>query len=394
MFQAFRAATLAATVLGLVAASRAEAATTGATVLSCSQVKFQATGVTWADLHYTVNGGGQQNVRMTQGGTTATYTVSGLSCGGTVRYFFTYVPTGSSAATDTAWATLTVSTGGGGGGGSTDACTACIYHNLVWADEFNGGSQPDASSWNYIVGNGWNSGAPGFSGWGNGEWEWYRPEECSVQNGNLVLRADYFSSPTTIAGRSWYQRSCRITTQGKRSWTRARVEARIAMPNASGTWPAFWMMGTSNDGTFTSNYAAPIGYYDTMATNWASCGEIDIMEHKNSDTVTYQNLFWDTRTGIYPWNGSTVANNPSNNNAGNVSSFHVYALEWDASNMYWYIDNVRVKTQSISAGTMEEYKQKFFVILNLALGGQFPATDPIQSNFPLFMYVDYVRVYQ
>ncbi len=399
MIQTFRAAALAAALLGLAGAGRAEAVTTGYTVLSCSQVRFTANGVAWSDLHYSVNGGGQQNVRMAQSGAFATYTVSGLACGKTIRYFFTYVPSGSSAATDTAWATMTVTTGGSGGGGGgggtgTDACTQCLYHRLVWADEFNGSGQPDASTWSYHVGNGWNPGAFAFAGWGNGEWEWYRPEECYVQNGNLVLRADYFSSPTTIAGRSWYQRSCRITTQGKRSWTRARVEARIAMPAANGTWPAFWMMGSSNDGTYTGNYTAPIGYYDTMAGNWASCGEIDIMEHKNSDTVTFQNLFWDTRTGIYPWSGSTVANNPGTAAVGNVTAFHVYAVEWDASNMYWYVDNVRVKTQAISAGNMEEYRQSFFVILNLALGGTVPAAEPQAADFPMYMYVDYVRVYQ
>jgi beta-glucanase (GH16 family) len=467
------AALVAATLL--LSASRADAAvTTGYTTLSCSQVQFYANAVGWADLHYKVGTGGQQNVRMTQSGANATYTVSGLASGNTIQYQFTYVPSGSSAAVDTAWATMTVSCGGGttsyaltvskagtgsgtvtsspagiscgstcsasyasgtavtltaaaasgstfagwsgactgtgtcsttmsaaravtatfntSGGGTTDSCTACIYHSLVWADEFNGSGQPDSSNWNYNVGNGMNAGA--FSGWGNGEWEWYRPEECYQQGGNLVLRAEWFSSPTVIAGSNWYQRSCKITSAGKRSWNNARVEARIAMPSKIGTWPAFWMMGNAADGTYTSNYAAPISYYDTMATNWASCGEIDIMEHINTSTATTGNLFWDTRTGIYPWNGSTVANNPTSFNVGDVSQFHVYALEWDANNMYWYVDNVRVKTQSVSASTMEEYKQNFFVMFNLALAGAYPNAAPNQADFPLYMYVDYVRVYK
>jgi beta-glucanase (GH16 family) len=276
--------------------------------------------------------------------------------------------------------------------GSTDACTACVYHNLVWSDEFDGSGQPSSASWNYHVGHGYNAGA--FSGWGNGEWEWYRPEECFLSGGNLVLRAEWFSSPTSIGGRDWYQRSCRITTQGKRSWNNARVEARIAMPSKIGTWPAFWMMGNANDGTTTSSYAAPIGTYDTMGTNWASCGEIDIMEHVNTDAVTYQNLFWATRTGIFPWAGGSVANNPGTASVSNVTAFHTYAVEWNASNMYWYIDNVRVKTQSVSASNMEEYRQSFFVILNLALAGQFPNAAPVQSDFPMYLYVDYVRVYK
>jgi len=471
MTQRIRVAAFVAATVGLAMASTVEAATTGYTTPSCSQVQFYANGVGWADLHYKVNNGGQLNVRMTQSGANATYTVGGLASGNTLQYSFTYVNSGSSAAVDTAWATLTVSCGGtsyalsvtragtGSGsvtsspagiscgstcsatyasgtsvtltaaaasgstfagwsgacvgtgtcnttltaaravtatfnssGGTTDACAACKYHNLVWHDEFTGSGQPDPATWNYGVGNGFNAGA--FSGWGNGEWEWYRPEQCYQSGGNLVLKADFYANPTSIAGGSWYQRSCKLTTQGKRSWNNARVEARIAMPARSGTWPAFWMMGNSNDGTYTSNYGAPITYYDTMATNWASCGEIDIMEHKNSDTVTYQNLFWDTRTGVFAWNGSTVANNPGSASVGDVTQFHTYALEWDASNMYWYVDNVRVKTQSVSASGMEEYRQSFFIIFNLALGGSFPNAQPQIADFPMYMYVDYVRVYQ
>jgi beta-glucanase (GH16 family) len=401
MNRAMRAAATIAALVCVAAASEATAAVTyGYTVQSCGVVQYYTNGVAWADLHYIVNGGGQLNVRMTQSGTRATYTVSGLVSGATIRYFFTYVPSGSSAAADTPWATMTVDCSGGddggssSGGGSSDGCNACIYHTLKWWDEFDGSGKPSSTSWNYHVGNGYNPGLPGFQGWGNGEWEWYRPEQVYQQNGNLVIRADYSSTPTAIAGRNWYQRSGRVTTQGRRSWTNARIEARIAMPNKAATWPAFWMMGNANDGTYTSNYAAPIGYYDTMATNWASCGEIDIMEHKNADTATYQNLFWDTRVGVFPWAGDTIANNPGSYNVGDVTQFHTYAVEWNASNMYWYVDNVRVKTQSVAAGTQEEFRQGFFIILNLALAGAFPGTTPVQSDFPLYMYVDYVRVYQ
>ncbi len=224
--------------------------------------------------------------------------------------------------------------------------------------------------------------------------QWYRPEQCFLEGGDLVLRADYSAAPTAIAGRDWYQRSCRITTQGKLAWSNARVEARIAMPATTGAWPAFWLMGTSNDGTYTSNYAAPIGTYDTMATNWASCGEIDVMEHANADAFTYQNLFWDTRTGLFPWSGTTVASNQGRAGVADVTQFHTYAVEWDATTMRWYVDNVLVKTQDVSPGNMEEYRQSFFVILNLALAGTLPGTAPNLADFPLYMYVDYVRVYQ
>jgi beta-glucanase (GH16 family) len=390
-------------VVLLAAASRVEAAVTyGYTLPSCTQVQLYANDVSWADLHYRVNGGTQLNVRMTQSGTSAVYVASGLSVGAVVDYSFTYAPSGSSAAADTSWSSLTLSCPGGGGGGSTgggggggaDACSACRYHDLVWADDFDGAGQPSSANWNYHVGNGYNAGLPGFQGWGNGEWEWYRPEQSYLQEGKLVIRADAFSSPTPIAGSSWYQRSGRLTTQGKHAWSYARVEARIALPTQTATWPAFWMMGESNDGTYTSNYTASIGTYDQMATNWPSCGEIDILEHVNADAKTYQNLFWDTRTGILPWASGITADDPSTSPVGDVTQFHVYAMEWDATNVSWYIDNVRVKTRSVAAANQEEFHQRFFIILNLALAGTLPGTTPTQTDFPAFMTVDYVRVYQ
>jgi beta-glucanase (GH16 family) len=265
---------------------------------------------------------------------------------------------------------------------------------LVWSDEFNGTGQPSSSNWNYHVGNGWNGGLPGFQGWGNGEWEWYRPENCYQSGGNLVLKAEYFSSPTSIGGRNWYQRSCRITTDTKRSITYGKIEARIQLPNANGSWPAFWMMGDVCDDTSTSNYGAPLSYYDTMATNWASCGEVDIMEHRNSESTIYNNIYWDLRTGVFPWTAGQNANYATNYNAGNVAAFHTYGIEWDQSYIRWFYDGVQTHIIDIRPGTLEEFRKPFHLILNLALAGQFPGMDPTQSQFPLYMNVDYVRVYE
>lgn len=266
--------------------------------------------------------------------------------------------------------------------------------SLVWADEFNVAGQPSATNWNYNVGNGFNPGAGSFDGWGNGEWEWYRPENCFQQGGNLVLRATWNTTPTTIAGRQWYQFSCRITTDTKRSIQYGAIEARIQMPNNIGTWPAFWMMGDACDDTSTSNYAAAMTYYDTMASNWASCGEIDILEHRNSETVSVHNLFWDNRTGLFPWDGSQVANNPSTYTVGNVANFHTYRFEWTASQLTWLVDGAVAKTQNITPANMEEFRKPFHIIMNLALAGAFPGTQPNQADFPLSVNVDYLRVYQ
>lgn len=381
-----------AVALSVLLAQEAAAATFGYDETSASSVRFYVNDAPWADLHYQVNGGVQLNVRMHPSGSNHTYDVSGLPSGATVRYFFT-IGSFSGGAMDTAWTEFTFS-GGGDGGGGGDGDWA-----IVWEDHFNGSGQPNPANWNYHVGNGLNPGLGAFQGWGNGEWEWYRPENAYQQGGNLVIRADYHQSPTVIAGREWYQRSARITTKGKRSWKYGRIEARIAMPNAIGTWPAFWMMGTACDDTVTSNYNAPIGHYDVMASNWSSCGEIDIMEHRNSETVTFQNLFWDSRVGLFPWGNGLNNEQPHQQNAGNVSQFHLYTIEWEPTQIRWYIDRESnpnpVHVVNITAANMEEFHRPFHIILNLALSGQFTGwAEPNPNDFPLFMYIDYVRVWQ
>jgi beta-glucanase (GH16 family) len=264
---------------------------------------------------------------------------------------------------------------------------------LAWSDEFNGSGAPSSANWNYNVGNGRNPGLGAFDGWGNGEWEWYRPENCSQSGGNLVIRADWLTTPMVIDGRNWYQRSCRLTTDTHRSFTYGRIEARMALPNAAGSWPAFWLMGDACDDTSTNSYNPGSAYWDTMATNWASCGEVDIMEHKNSDTTIVNNIFWDTRTGVFPWTSGMNANYVTTANVGNVATFHTYEIRWDSSFIRWYTDGVQTHVIDITPATLEEFKKPMHIILNLALGGAFPATSPVQSQFPLSVQVDYVRYY-
>jgi hypothetical protein len=118
-------------------------------------------------------------------GTNHTWDVGGIATGATVRYFFT-IGSFTGGAVDTAWTQFSMSGGGGNG-----------QWAIVWQDEFDGRWPLDSSSWSYHVGNGFNPGLGAFQGWGNGKWEWYRPEQAYRENGNLVIRADYFSTPTT-----------------------------------------------------------------------------------------------------------------------------------------------------------------------------------------------------
>jgi beta-glucanase (GH16 family) len=363
----------------------APAYTSGATALSSStaQLWFKPSGWTasYVIVHYTVSGGVQQNLYTTYNSGTACweYNISGLTTGKAIKYSFTYNTGGLQY--DSATATYTV-------GGTV---SNYMYNTLVWSDEFEGSSL-NRNNWNYQIGNGYNPGSGSFDGWGNGEWEWYRESNVSVSSGNLVIKGEYLTTPYVFANRKWYQFSGRITTKGLQSWKYARVEARIKLPTVNATWPAFWMMGNNCDTTV--NGAA--GGYDKLPTNWASCGEIDIMEHKNADTQICSNLFWDTRTGLYPWASGTNSNNPTWTSGVDVSQYHIYAIEWNATTLKYYLDGKVIKTQNIAASSQEEFHtQKWFLILNMAINGTFtgPAT-PNQSNFPCYMYVDYVRVYQ
>jgi beta-glucanase (GH16 family) len=264
---------------------------------------------------------------------------------------------------------------------------------LVWSDEFNGTGAPNAANWNYHVGNGYNTGIPGFQGWGNNELEWYRPENCFQSGGNLVIRAEF--NPITTNGRTFDWRSCRITTQGKRSWRYGRIEARLSSPSVQGKWNAFWMLGDSANGSFTTSYNPPVSHYDTMASNWASCGEIDIFENVNQDAFTFHHIFWDTRTGVFPFTAGMNGDTGGQGNIANTEAFHVYAMEWDATQQRYYVDGVLTWSVNITPANMEEFHKPFHIIFNMALGGNLTfGFNPIPAQFPRDMLIDYVRVYQ
>lgn len=226
---------------------------------------------------------------------------------------------------------------------------------LVWSDEFNG-STIDQSSWKFETGAG---------GWGNNELEYYtsRKENALLHNGNLLIIAKkeaYNGSTYT---------SARMKTQGLRNWTYGKIEARIQLPQTKGIWPAFWMLGESID-----------------KVSWPQCGEIDIMEHINKATVTNGTIHWDNN-GHAQYGGETACN---------VDSYHVYAIEWDQQVIKWTLDGKKYWDANISNGIngTSEFHQPFFILLNMAVGGNWPGNPDGTSSFPDTMFVDYVRVYQ
>jgi beta-glucanase (GH16 family) len=226
---------------------------------------------------------------------------------------------------------------------------------LVWQDEFHGSIGPD---WVFETGN-------GASGWGNNELQYYRRENATVENDALVItakREDFGGFRYT---------SARLKTQGKKSFKYGRIEARIALPAKRGTWPAFWMLGSN-----------------ISTVGWPASGEIDVMEQINAGSEVFGTVHWQADNGSYASYGGRTTTN--------VTGYHVYAVEWDPKFIRWFVDGQQYHVIDITnnSGGTDEFHKDFFLLLNMAIGGNWPGFNVDESALPARMYVDYVRVYQ
>ncbi len=243
-------------------------------------------------------------------------------------------------------------------------------YTLVWNDEFDG-SALNETYWSYMYGDGTNYGVPG---WGNGEAQFYAKNNVSVSNGKLTITA----KAEELGGKDYT--SGRLRSAGKVSTTYGRIEASISLPAVDGMWPAFWMLPESG---------TPYG-------GWASSGEIDIMEAKGRiNTSTSGALhFGEVGQSTYL---STTQTFPGQTFEG----FHEYALEWEETEMRWYVDDRLFMTatseQWWSARSDRDtapFDVDFHLLLNLAVGGHFDGyTLPPSSFESAEMCVDYVRIY-
>ncbi len=243
-------------------------------------------------------------------------------------------------------------------------------YQLVWSDDFDGtnGSAPDASKWAIQTGGG---------GWGNNELEYYtaRPANVQVNNGNLVITAvkeDY----TDAEGLTRHYTSARLYTKGLFSQQYGRVEARIKIPKGQGIWPAFWLLGNNID-----------------TVSWPACGEIDIMENIGKEPGTIHGTLH--APGYTPEGVSAAFTLP--NGAAFSDDFHTFAVEWEPQQIRFYVDGTLYGTKSPADAPKDSpwpFQQPFFVILNLAVGGNWPGNPDDTTQFPQKMLVDYVRVYQ
>jgi beta-glucanase (GH16 family) len=226
---------------------------------------------------------------------------------------------------------------------------------LVWSDEFNYTGLPDTTKWGNEV---------GFIR--NNELQYYtkqRIENSQVLNGNLLIigkKESYKNANYTSAS---------LVTDGKSSWVYGKVDARIKLPKGQGTWPAFWMLGQN-----------------IHTVGWPACGEIDIMEHINNEDIIHGTLHWLNEKHV-----SSGGQTPCD-----VTKYHDYSIEWDKESVRLFLDGKKYWEVNIRDGinSTEEFHKPHYIILNLAIGGDWPKNPGVNTVFPDTMFVDYVRVYQ
>ncbi len=243
-------------------------------------------------------------------------------------------------------------------------------YTLLWSDEFNGtaGTKPSSAKWNYDLGGG---------GWGHNEWQVYTSDLTHAQiisdtdaedSKALRIRATKESNGTYL--------SARLHSRNKMTAKYGYIEARIRMPYGQGIWPAFWMLGT-----------------DFPTVGWPASGEIDIMENIGKElSKVYGTLHG---TGYSGGNGiSGYYTLP--NGAQFKDAYHTFAIRWRPDAISWDVDGVVYMTKTVAnlpSGTTWLFNKPFFVILNLAVGGNWPGYPDATTVFPQDYRIDYVRAY-
>ncbi|HUC86648.1 MAG TPA: glycoside hydrolase family 16 protein, partial [Candidatus Acidoferrales bacterium] len=235
--------------------------------------------------------------------------------------------------------------------------------NIVWDDEFDG-TTIKTNIWTYDIGNG---------GWGNNELEYYtsRTNNSFVANGllHIVARQENYNGANYT--------SARMKSEGLFSFQYGRIEWRAQLPAGSGFWPALWMLGTN-----------------ITTVGWPGCGEIDVLENNGSNPAMAQGSI---HSGT---DATAIYNFPD---GGGVTNFNLYALDWTTNAILFYVNGHLYETQTgwgSSTGNAYPFpfNQPFFLIMNLAIGGNYlgnPTTNAINagSSFPGQVLVDYVRIY-
>ncbi len=243
----------------------------------------------------------------------------------------------------------------------------------IWSEEFNYAGLPDSSVWNYDLGDG----CPNICGWGNSEVQIYTNDlrNARVEDGKLIIEAHRETD-----GR-WT--SARLKTQGKKTFRYGRIQFRAKLPAGSGTWPALWLLGEN-----------------IPTVGWPRCGEIDVMEHVGKNPARVQAAMHTSASyGNTQDKGATTV--PDFDRA-----FHLYEVQWTPRRIRFFVDGKPFYTYQPQARTLDNwpYDQPFFMIVNLAMGGNFGSDPTYETNGlkngidPALtmarMEIDYIRVYR
>ncbi len=239
---------------------------------------------------------------------------------------------------------------------------------LDWADEFDGDTI-NSNNWNFQVEE---------AGRFNEEWQRYTnsSDNAYIEDNCLVIKAIHESNKHD---KNQYS-SARINTANKQTWTYGKIVARMKLPYGEGIWPAFWMLGANieeNGGD----------------TTWPQSGEIDIMElfGFRDDAVVEGNLHYANTSDEYTMMGAEAYKLDKGKFA---DTFHTFELEWDANSITWFVDGQKFATQPITSEEFAAFHKDFFIILNIAVGGSFAGRPDATTNFPQYMYIDWIRVYK
>ena len=278
----------------------------------------------------------------------------------------------SSGGAHSAGASSGGSSSGAAGSSGSGAIVAPAGYKLVWHDEFDVDGAPDPAVYSF---------EKGFQR--NEEAQWYQSANAIVQGGLLVIEArkETVQNPNYTGSGDWKTTrktaeytSSSLSTSGRQSFQYGHFEMRGRIPTEAGTWPAWWTLGVSGE--------------------WPSNGEIDIMEFYQSKLLANVACGTSTRWQA-KWDSTTKA--LSSLGANWASQFHVWTMDWDDQNIVLSVDGQQLNTTALSSmlnsdGT-SPFKQKAYMIVNLAIGGQ-NGGDPAKTSFPKRYEVDYLRVFQ
>ncbi|MBN1920778.1 MAG: CIA30 family protein, partial [Anaerolineae bacterium] len=249
----------------------------------------------------------------------------------------------------------------------------------VWSQEFDAaaGTAPDSNIWTHELGDG---ALNDIVGWGNSELQYYTNSTDNAATdgtGNLKItlrQVDTANSDLVCHYGMCEYTSARLISANKVEFAYGRVEARVQVPSGAGLWPAFWMLGT-----------------DIGTVDWPQCGEIDIMEYVGR----IPNEVFGTIHGP-GYSGGTAFGNTHVLSESVAADYHTFAVEWSPDEIHWYVDGINYHNATPADVAPNEwvFNHPFYIILNLAIGGNFGGDVDPTLTYPKEMLVDYVRVYQ